>query len=326
MSEAVAQNPEALAAHGRASISSGSKSFAMASLLFGREMQADVQMLYAWCRHCDDVIDGQALGVDAPDRFLTPQDRAARLTELKRKTIAALAGEATGDPAFDGFSAVARKHALPEAIAMDHLGGFAMDVELARFETLPDVLDYCYGVAGSVGIMMAIVMGVPVEDAETLDRACDLGLAFQLTNICRDVYDDAKAGRVYLPADILRGNGVDPTADVVLAAASREGLARSAADVLDVADTYYRSAGYGLRRLPPRAAAAVAVARSVYRDIGRIIRERGEAAWDARAYTSGSRKTWLAISGAVAGAPQTLIRKSSAPPRRDERLWTRPRR
>ncbi len=324
MSQAVAQSPEALAAHGRARIAEGSKSFAMASLLFGREMQADVEMLYAWCRRCDDVIDGQDLGGDAPDRFLTPAERAGRLENLQRLTERALDGEATGDPAFDGFSAVARKHRLPRRLAMDHLDGFAMDVQTGAYRTLEDTLDYCYGVAGSVGVMMAILMGVASDDAQTLDRACDLGIAFQLTNICRDVLDDARAGRVYLPADFLEENGVDPASESVIAQPSREGVARAVAAVLDEADRYYRSASFGLRRLPPRAAAAVAAARNVYRDIGRIVREAGVAAWDARARTSPARKSWLAFAGAVSGAPQPLFLKNLTAPPRDAALWTRP--
>ncbi len=319
------KNASELAAHGKETIAKGSKSFAIASMLFGRETQADVQMLYAWCRYCDDVIDGQDLGGDAPDAHLTPDEQARRLAALKRKTEMALNGEATGEAAFDGFALVAARHRMPHQYPMDLLDGFAMDVSDHAFETMDDTLRYCYGVAGCVGIMMAIVMGVSPQDERTLDRACDLGLAFQLTNICRDIIDDAKAGRVYLPAALLQRHGIDPSAQTVCDDANRDALAGVATVLLDEADRYYASASEGIRQLPPRAAAAIAAARNVYRDIGRLIRERKSHAWDERAYTSKPRKIWLATAGAVQGAPQpVLLRNKPSAPRAS--LWTRPQR
>ena len=287
-------------------------------------MQVDVQMLYAWCRYCDDVIDGQELGADAPDAHLSAAEQAARLDRLRRDTEKALNGEAIGHPAFDGFSLVARKTSMPSRYAMDLLAGFAMDANRQRFETIDDTMRYCYGVAGAVGVMMAIVMGVNARDDDTLDRACDLGLAFQLTNICRDIIDDAAAGRVYLPDELLRKRGVPLDATSVAAPEHREAIVAVAADLLALADRYYASASEGIPRLPPRAAAAIAAARNVYRDIGRLIRERGAHAWDDRAYTSKPRKIWLAIGGLATGAPRALFMSDKAmAPRAD--LWRRPR-
>ena len=312
-----------LAAHGREAISKGSKSFALASLLFGRQMQEDVQMLYAWCRHCDDVIDGQVLGEDAPDVNLDADEQARRLASLKDMTIRALNGEIIGDPAFDGFARVARKHPMPVKYPMDLLDGFAMDVEQRQYKTLDDTLSYCYGVAGAVGIMMAIVMGVPFDDEETLDRACDLGLAFQLTNICRDIVDDAKAGRVYVPETILEAHNIEPTAEAVLAPASRECLAGAAAALLAESDKYYLSASAGVRHLPVRAAAAVCAARNVYRDIGRLVEKRGAHAWDQRVFTSKGKKARLAGVGiADALVHSIFLRKVRTEPR-DQTLWQR---
>ncbi|MEL7485746.1 MAG: phytoene/squalene synthase family protein [Pseudomonadota bacterium] len=323
MSETVAWSRSELVEHGRETIAKGSKSFALASLMFGREMQADVQMLYAWCRYCDDVIDGQDLGGDAPDATLTQAEQSARLERLKRNTERALNGEKIGVPAFDGFAIVAHKASMPRRFPMDLLDGFAMDAAARRYETLNDVMEYCYGVAGAVGVMMAIVMGVRDDDDETLDRACDLGLAFQLTNICRDVIADASAGRVYFPAEILRRHGVEPTASAVVDRANRERVAGAARDMLDVADLHYRSATEGLRRLPPRASAAIAAARNVYGAIGRIVRQRGAGAWDARAVVPPVQKTMLALTGVAAGAPQPILKKS-APMAPRGSLWKRP--
>lgn len=315
---------EQLAAHGAQSIAQGSKSFALASLLFGKEMRSDVHMLYAWCRHCDDVIDGQTMGGDAPDAALTPEEQTRRLEILRGQTLKALRGEPTGEPAFDGFAAVAARHRLPRTYPMHLLDGFAHDVEGRRYETLGALMDYCYGVAGVVGVMMAIMMGVDKNDQETLDRACDLGIGFQLTNICRDVMDDAKGGRLYLPDDLLRANGLASEPAALLDPANTEPVAAVVAQVLAEADRYYASASIGARRLPLRAASAVLAARNIYRHIGAVVRARGTRAWDNRAFVSSPRKLSLAVSGVAAGACQALFLAGKSAPARDD-LWVRPR-
>jgi phytoene synthase len=197
-----------------------------------------------------------------------------------------------------------------------------MDAEDVRFDTLDITMRYCYGVAGVVGVMMAILMGVRRDDEETLDRACDLGLAFQLTNICRDVYDDARAGRVYLPADYLARQGVEATPQAVLDPNNAEGVWRTAIAILDVADRYYASATLGVRRLPPRAGAAIAAARNIYREIGVKIRAGGPQVWASRVAVSSGRKTLLAAQGLATGMPAALFLKSAATPPR-ENLWRR---
>lgn len=313
-----------LAEHGAQSIAKGSKSFALASLLFGKEMQADVHMLYAWCRHCDDVIDGQTLGGDAPDGRLSREDMENRLELLREQTKMALAGERTGVPAFDGFAQVAARRGIPEIYPMDLLGGFAHDAEGRTYETLDDLMDYCYGVAGVVGVMMAIVMGVGARDDETLDRACDLGLAFQLTNICRDVVDDAAGGRIYLPLDWLSEAGVPATPEAVRAPQHRSAVASVVAKVLKEADRYYASSSQGARRLPFRAAAAVLAARNVYREIGRKVETLGPAAWDQRTVISNPKKITLAASGVAASVCQAAALRARPLNLREE-LWRRPR-
>jgi phytoene synthase len=168
--------------------------------------------------------------------------------------------------------------------------------------------------------MMAYVMGARGED--TLDRASDLGIAFQMTNIARDVVDDAEAGRVYLPGDWLRGAGVPP--GEIAHQEHRPVVSSVVARLLAEADRYYASAEVGLARLPFRSAWAVAAARRVYRDIGRLVRERGPRAWDRRASTGRRRKILLtlAAAGDAVAATRDGARRLSVP--RDG-LWTRPR-
>src|SRR5260370_31047192 len=121
-----------------------------------------------------------------------------------------MAGEPVDDTAFAAFQRVTQRHGIPAQYPLDLLQGFRMDVEGRTYRTLQDTLLYAYHVAGVVGVMMAQVMGV--RDIATLRRASDLRLALQLTNIARDVIEDAKVGRLYLPAEWLGAGGGPPMA------------------------------------------------------------------------------------------------------------------
>ncbi|MEL6362660.1 MAG: phytoene/squalene synthase family protein [Pseudomonadota bacterium] len=312
-----------LRSFGKQSITQGSKSFAMASFFFNEAMQADAQMLYAWCRHCDDVIDGQTMGGDAPSAELSPDDRRALVAMLREKTLQAMSGHTTGQPAFDAFGVVARRHNLPKDYPLDLIDGFAMDIIPQEGMTMTDLLKYCYGVAGVVGVMMAIIMGVDREDRATLERACDMGLAFQMTNICRDILDDARGGRIYLPTELLRRHGVPADPASVLDPDNREAIWRLSLELLDLADEYYRSATEGIRRLPPRAAAAIAAARNIYRDIGHRIHYGGPDIWDSRVVVSKPRKLYLAALGSFTGGAASFLRRGDEMASRSG-LWQRP--
>lgn len=322
-------------------IRKGSKSFALASRLFDAPTRERAVMLYAWCRHCDDEIDGQELGM-VPGRAgggvpsvspaaqvsppgtpppALPLDASPqfRLQHLRNETRRALAGERVTDPVFVAFQRVAAEARIPERHAMEFLAGFEMDVAGYRYESFEDTLLYCYRVAGVVGVMMALVMGV--RDPQALQRAADLGIAFQLTNISRDVLDDARNGRCYVPAAWLRAEGLS-AAD--LKTPARPEVARLARRLLDEADRYYASAGEGLRALSFRSAWAVATALYVYRDIGRVVRQRGEHAWDRRAVVGTARKLLLVLRGAArAGRAATVDRRARKEPRSRD-LWLSP--
>ena len=298
-----------------ATIKAGSKSFALASILFGRREREAAWRLYAWCRYCDDVIDGQVLGHGmAP----TAEGAPERLVELRRLTRLALETDAAVPDEFQALREVARAHAITTAQAMALLDGFAMDVEAHAYRTLDDVLLYAFHVAGVVGVMMAEVMGV--RDGATLQRACDLGLAFQLTNIVRDVIEDAQNGRVYLPADWLAEEGLRSEPTEVADPANRAALAQVAERLLATADRYYASARDGLPDLRLRSAWAIASARGVYRAIGRVVRRRGARAWDRRPGTSTAAKLLLLGRGGLLA----LLSRSRWPKRPREGLWTPP--
>ncbi len=271
----------------RRAFRNGSRSFATASLLFDRTTRRDVTLLYAWCRHCDDTIDGQILGYGQTGAVA---DKLAILAEIEVQTRAAFALAPIADPAFAALQQVARHRQLPMALALDHLAGFRMDVTGRLYRTIEDTLEYCHHIAGVVGLMMAHVMGQ--REPAVLARAADLGVAFQLTNIARDVVEDAANGRVYLPDLWLREAGL-ARADITNPAA-REALANVVNRLLDLAETFYQSAGVGIAALPPRAAWAIATASAIYRDIGHQLRAQGPRAWDRRCHTTPMRKLVLA--------------------------------
>ena len=309
---------DAVLAASKASIVKGSKSFRSASRLFDAEVREDAWLLYAWCRRCDDEIDGQDHGFGHEN--LSPEEQQRRLARLYDQTRRALAGEAMDDQTFAAFQRVALRHRLPERWPLDLLDGFAMDVEHREYRTIDDVLTYCWHVAGVVGVMMARVMHV--TDAAVLRRAQDLGLAFQLTNISRDVIEDAGDGRVYLPADWLVEAGLEPTAAAVADPVNRAAVHAVTQRLLAVAEPYYDSARDGLRGLPFRSSMAIAAARGVYREIGRKVVRRGPVAWDKRVSVGKAMKLWLFGRGAlIAIWTQMLDRGHPAPARPD--LWTR---
>lgn len=310
-----AARDDALIEHANQSIAVGSKSFAAASKLFDEQTRRGAVMLYAWCRHCDDVIDGQVAGHDAVS--ISREEAERRLAHLKDQTRAVYTGDALDDPAFAAFRQVVLAHQIPEQHALEHLAGFEMDVLERRYLSIDDTLQYCYHVAGVVGLMMARVMGA--HDEETLDRACDLGLAFQLTNIARDIVDDAAVGRCYLPEQWLEELGVprDQVADIH----HRPAIAVLGQRLVELAEPYYASAQAGLAALPWRSAWAVATAAAVYRQIGMKVLEAGEHAWDERISTSKAEKIGAVSTGLWRAATSRFARW----PARSAQLWQRPR-
>lgn len=264
----------------RQSIALGSKSFSAASLLFDAATRERAHLLYAWCRRCDDIADGQEHGGALAADDGTAPERVATIRSLSHR---ALAGEQTGDPAFDALGMVAAECGLTREQADDVIDGFALDAADWRPQTEGDLLRYCFHVAGAVGVMMAKVMGVPADDTATLDRACDLGLAFQLNNIARDVAEDAAAGRCYLPADWLADAGIAPAA--LMAPQHRTALVAMVARLVDMATSHEAAARLGAARLPWRSRWAVLAAANIYGEIGREVRRRGATAWDQRVHT-----------------------------------------
>lgn len=300
-----------IVAGARASIGRGSHSFAAASRLFAPQTRERAWLLYCWCRAADDLTDGQEAGHGAAASGRA-EDRQARLEAL---TATALDSDKPVPLPFAALRILAREVDLPRAWIADLLEGFALDSRGWRPESTDDLLRYCYHVAGSVGRMMAVVMGVPREDADTIDRACDLGIAFQLANIARDIVPDAEAGRVYLPAQWLAE--AELSVDAIARPENRDRVAELAARLVRMARDYRASAQVGAARLPVRSRLAVLAAEAIYGEIGERVIRKGPAAWDSRIRIIASRKLAL-----VALAAARSTRRVAGTPR--EGLWTAP--
>ncbi|MEJ2410114.1 MAG: phytoene/squalene synthase family protein [Novosphingobium sp.] len=305
----------ALLATARRSIRRGSKSFAAASHLFDRITRERVWLLYAWCRACDDIADEQEHGrpvlPGTAGTRLAPENRLATIRTL---TELAMAGEATGTPAFDALGLLMSEVPLTHAMIEDVLTGFAMDADEWRPRSEADMLRYCYHVAGAVGVMMAAVMGVPADDDDTLDRACDLGIAFQLGNIVRDVWEDDAQGRCYLPVEWLSQADIPP--GDVTKPHYRRALVPLIARACSLAREYEASARVGAARLAFRQRWAVLSAANIYGAIARKVERLGVHAWDHRVSTGPAEKARFVIAAwgearrAPSSAPRPALTRS----------------
>ena len=283
----------------------GSLSFFLAARLLGREARDAISMLYAWCRFADDLIDSTA-------ERLPPEERGAVVDELRRETTLAVTSRAAdlelGTPL--GYRAIAqlgRLYGLPADYPLELTRGMQMDAEGESYEDLSSLRLYCYRVAGVVGVMFSHIIGV--SDSKALPHAADLGIAMQMTNIARDVLEDAAMGRIYLPLSWLKEAGIP--ADPKLFPTYKKELAKVTRRLLAVADEHYRSGEQGLKYLPLEAAAAVAAARYIYHGIGTLVLERGATAWDTRAVVPLRTKLLLLGRGLITvirGLPHRIFR------------------
>jgi phytoene synthase len=255
----------------------GSKTFFAASLLLPPRVRAPATALYAYCRLADDAID---LGHDAHAEMGGLQARLGAIYDGRP-------GMADADRA---LCQVVHRFAIPRELLDALLEGFLWDAQGRRYETLADVQDYGARVAGTVGAMMALVMGTRTSSA--LARACELGVAMQLTNIARDVGEDARNGRLYLPRRWLREEGVDPDAWLRQPVFS-PAIARTTARLLLVAEGLYRRAEHGVAELPMDCRPAIQAARLVYAEIGHQLQRNGLDSINQRAVVSRRRKLGL---------------------------------
>lgn len=282
-------------AHCREAIRHGSHSFFAASRLLPASVRDPALALYAFCRLADDAVD------------LT-QEKARAVLSLRDRVDLAYSGTPCDAPADRAFAAMVRDTDMPRALPDALLEGFAWDAEQRRYATLADLHGYSARVAAAVGVMMCVLMGV--RDRDALARASDLGLAMQLTNIARDIGEDAREGRIYLPLDWLDEAGIDPDAFLADPHPLPE-IRQMTARLLREADRFYIRATAGVPDLPLRARPGILVARHVYAAIGSRIRRADFDSIGPRARTGKTSKLfWIAASFAQAAGTVFLPRSA----------------
>lgn len=281
--------------HCREAIRHGSLSFHTASKLLPARVRDPALALYAFCRLADDEVD---LG----------DDETAAVLSLQERLDMAYAGRPRNSPTDRAFADMVAEHEMPRALPEALLEGLAWDALGKDYQTLSGVFAYSARVAAAVGAMMTVLMGV--RDTHALARACDLGVAMQLTNIARDVGEDARMGRIYLPRDWFAEAHVDPEAWLADPLPTPE-IRRMTQRLLREADRLYLRAEAGISRLPVSARPGIAAARLVYAGIGRQIQANGYDSISRRAVTTPTQKLgWVAQ--AMVRASLTLVMPQAA--------------
>lgn len=274
----------------------GSRSFHAASYLLPHRVRDPATALYAFCRVADDAVDGTA-------------DADEVLVELEYRLGRIYAGRPVAAAADRAFAQVVSEHAIPRSLPAALLEGFRWDAQGRRYETLGALHEYAARVAGSVGTMMAMLMGVRTRSQ--LARAGDLGVAMQLSNIARDVGEDARAGRLYLPLAWLGEAGIDPDS-WLSAPVYTPALGRVVERLLREADHLYDRAEAGISRLPWDCRPGIHAARFLYAGIGDQVRRRKLDSVSGRAVVPAGRKLRL-LARALASAAVPPV-EDDAPP------------
>ena len=268
--------------HCREAIRHGSLSFHAASKLLPAKVRDPALALYAFCRLADDEVDEGDYQTGA-------------VLRLQERLDLAYAGKPRNAPEDRAFAAIIDAFQMPRALPEALLEGLAWDAAEHRYDTLSGVRDYSARVASAVGAMMCVLMRV--RDPYALARACDLGVAMQLTNIARDVGEDARMGRIYLPLDWLREAGIDPV-NFTREPLPTDAVRRMVKRLLAEADRLYRRSEAGIDVLPLKARTGIWAARLIYAGIGREVRRNGYDSISMRAHTSAAQKLgWVAQSG-----------------------------
>jgi 15-cis-phytoene synthase len=282
-----------------------SRSFAFAAALFPAEFRTRVSGVYAFCRLTDDLADS--------DDGLGESERLLRLDLWERLARSAYTGEASGIPLLDDVMTAAAGAGVPFAYVEELMEGMRMDLRGERYETLADLRRYSYRVAGVVGQWLTRMCGV--HDSATLERAAHLGHAMQLTNILRDVGEDLRAGRLYLPAETLRTFGITE-AQLLHAMQERTVPARypeMLEQLMHAADADYASTLGAVGALPAAFRRAIVVAAHVYRGIHAGIRTNAYDNLNARARVGLGAKVLLALR-AVMGQGIAPLPHNARPP------------
>jgi phytoene synthase len=283
----------------RAQLADGSRTFLAASRLLPGAVRDPACALYAFCRSADDAVD-----LEERDELAAVERLRARLARLYR-------GDPENSPADRAMARTVAHFEIPRVLPEALLEGFEWDARGRRYETLEDLYDYAARVAGTVGAMMAVLMGT--RSPQALARACDLGVAMQLSNIARDVGEDARMGRIYLPLQWLREVGIDPETWLARPVFD-ERLASVVRRLLHAADALYARVDAGIALLPATCRPGIQAARVLYAAIGHEVARRGCDSVTQRAVVPRGRKAALLAGALALGATRWRRTGRSEPP------------
>lgn len=288
-------------------IRTGSLSFHAASKLLPESVRDPALALYAFCRLADDEVD-------------EGDNKARAVIDLQERLDLAYAGTPRNAPEDRAFAAVIEAFEMPQALPQALLEGLAWDAMERQYDSLADLRGYCARVASAVGVMMCVLMRV--RDADALARACDLGVAMQLTNIARDVGEDARMGRIYLPLDWFRAEGIASQAFLANPEAAPEIKSMVQRLLKDAAHLYRRSEA-GIAALPANARTGIFAARYIYAAIGSAVQRNGFDSVNHRGHTSKAQKIALIGKSGLRACASTLMPTSPilfAPPVEETRF------
>ena len=257
----------------------GSKSFFSASRILPSKIRDSAIALYAFCRLLDDMVDDP----DAPDDVIKQIEY--RLDCIYAQTPADI-------PADRALALVVERFLIPRELLDALVEGFRWDRHGRQYDTIEELCDYSARVASTVGVMMTLIMGV--RDRTVLERACELGLAMQLSNIARDVGEDAKNQRLYLPKQWLEEEGIDPDQWLINPQFS-PALSRVVKRLITYADHLYSRSSFGFSGLPRNCRSAIAAASFIYSEISRQVERQAYDSVSRRAVVSKKRKLLLLV-------------------------------
>jgi len=253
------------------------KSFYWARHLLGPKHASRATRLYRFCRYVDDLADEDQSAA-----------RSKKNITALRESI--LSGSTEDVVVQDGLALI-NACQIDKRAVLDLIAGVWSDTELVRMEDDAHLVQYCYQVAGTVGLMMCKVLDVDHPEAEAF--AIDLGIAMQLTNVCRDIQADALVDRRYIPSALV--DGLAPSELIHPSEAHKQMVQQAVATLLNLADDYYQSGERGLSYLPFRARLAILVAARLYREIGQKLRRQECEYWHQRIVVSKAKKLMLTI-------------------------------
>jgi phytoene synthase len=276
------------------------KSFFLASQVLGARRKRAILAAYAFCRIADDIVDQMAVN---------GRDEAyAALEDWKRQL------DSPTHPVAVAFADTRATFGVPIEPVLDLLAGLEMDLSPCSYETWHDLERYCFLVAGTVGLIVAPILGC--QDRHALEHAAELGIAMQLTNILRDVAEDAEMGRLYLPIDELASYGIDP-ADVLNGCPGPRFPEFMRFQVVR-ARALYASAARGIPSLAPSGRAATLAASRLYAGILDEIEMLDHDVFQRRAYVPSGRKARIMVNVAGSWMTTFLPGGSRLGPRRTE--------